>query len=56
VNPETEGANVRRIAQLLKAAETDRGSTPRDHAGPLGAAELDKIAGGAWLPPIGSNR
>jgi hypothetical protein len=41
---------------LFKAAETDRGSTQRNHAGPLGAAELDQIAGGAWPPPIGSNR
>jgi hypothetical protein len=47
---------VRRIAPLFKAADTDR-RTPRDYAGPLGAAELDKIAGGrAWPPPIGSNR
>jgi hypothetical protein len=44
------------MVYLFKVAETDRRSAPRDHAGSLGAVELDKITGGAWPPPIGSNR
>jgi hypothetical protein len=43
------------MVHLFKAAETDR-RTPRDDAGPLGAAELDKVAaaGGPSTTGVGS--
>jgi hypothetical protein len=46
-----------KIVQALKAADADRKRIAAHRAGPLGAAELDKVNGGGadWPPPPGRN-